>query len=507
MALLAGSVIASGQQSKTVSSPSLTNPQPTAEVRGSTQQKNPVEAGTQDKGQQSLWKQVSSNVPVTIGILSACIAALVTLTTFVFNYRATLRNQRDTQFYEALKRFGDQNSIVLRSSAAGLIGQMAEWKSGFRHPYLATALDQFFIGQLLEVDPLVRESIGKAIRRLSLIDRRRVIEALYENNMKLQRSVVSLLGRFYAAYGATQLDADSVLNAAAMITAYKFPDIQALALAHTNRTVFPDALAIGARQLELINVELRIQRANELEERLQTAAQRLQENCRLLAEILQSTFTNVSIELKETKKGFKTYRKLPFWQHRGGRALSLGGVFLPEADFGLCVIDKVNFEGAILNRAQFQHASVLDSNFSDAYLDGANFSDALLKSTRFGKIGPKVFQKVYQGYVMEYPITFASANLCNADFRGTEFVKAIMRSSSLDNAKMYSASVVDADEVDWLWENATWWKADFSESGWSIVDDGTANKTKATLALLHRKYGQNLPDDKQQIHQSISGIS
>src|SRR5438874_2074833 len=38
------------------------------------------------------------------------LAAMVAFITLVVNYRSTVRSQRDTNFYEALKRFGDKDS-------------------------------------------------------------------------------------------------------------------------------------------------------------------------------------------------------------------------------------------------------------------------------------------------------------------------------------------------------------------------------------------------------------
>lgn len=44
------------------------------------------------------------------GIVAALVGAIIALITLFVNNRNSLRSQRDTQFYEALKRFGDQQS-------------------------------------------------------------------------------------------------------------------------------------------------------------------------------------------------------------------------------------------------------------------------------------------------------------------------------------------------------------------------------------------------------------
>ena len=87
------------------------------------------------------------------GAISAAIVALMSL---AFNYRSTLQSQRDTQFYEALKRFGDEDSHILRSTAAGLLAQMGTKRViSFRQrrPYQDTALTQLLEGFLSRRGP------------------------------------------------------------------------------------------------------------------------------------------------------------------------------------------------------------------------------------------------------------------------------------------------------------------------------------------------------------------
>src|SRR6266550_6722157 len=80
----------------------------------------------------SFSDNVAENPASVIGIvgtiLAALFAALVGLTTLFVNSRSAAKAQRDTQFYEALKRLGDKDSPTIRSSAAGLLAQMAQTK-------------------------------------------------------------------------------------------------------------------------------------------------------------------------------------------------------------------------------------------------------------------------------------------------------------------------------------------------------------------------------------------
>lgn len=67
-----------------------------------------------------LWERI---VPL-ITPVGALLAAVVAFLSFSFNYRSTLLNQQDTQFFEALKRFGDKDSPAVRVSAAGLLAEL-----------------------------------------------------------------------------------------------------------------------------------------------------------------------------------------------------------------------------------------------------------------------------------------------------------------------------------------------------------------------------------------------
>ena len=58
------------------------------------------------------------------------------------NYSATLRSRADVRFYEALNLFGDSDNPTVRSTAAGLLEQMAST----RKRYFETTFDQLCVG-------------------------------------------------------------------------------------------------------------------------------------------------------------------------------------------------------------------------------------------------------------------------------------------------------------------------------------------------------------------------
>jgi hypothetical protein len=79
-----------------------------------------------------------SDVPPIASIILASVAALVSILTLIGNYISGKLAQQDTQFYEALKRFGDPNPTQ-RASAAHLLSTMAVK----RRSYLPTAVHVF----------------------------------------------------------------------------------------------------------------------------------------------------------------------------------------------------------------------------------------------------------------------------------------------------------------------------------------------------------------------------
>jgi uncharacterized protein YjbI with pentapeptide repeats len=164
---------------------------------------------------QSVAENPASVIGIIGTILAALFAALVGLITLYVNSFNAYKAQRDTQFYEALKRFGDKDSPTIRSSAAGLLAQMAqtEWKKvsikrkwpfltierSFRH--FTTALDQLLTGLLLEDNPVVLKSIGDAIEQIISHDPRKITEKLYHANLKIQEELGSLLAELFVVNG------------------------------------------------------------------------------------------------------------------------------------------------------------------------------------------------------------------------------------------------------------------------------------------------------------------
>jgi hypothetical protein len=193
-----------------------------------------------------LWQKIGDN-PAAIG---AVIAAFVALISFIFNYRATLRNQIDTQFYEAMKRFGDKDSPTLRASAAGILAQMGRrrtftvhWESPFfwRFPYLRTAFDQLLSGLLVEEDRMALKAVTSALHELISAHKTLARRRLFATNGALAMDLVRALAEFFVSKSEAKVQLQSerqwattdihndLWQEAAFVTRYKKTVLQELA--------------------------------------------------------------------------------------------------------------------------------------------------------------------------------------------------------------------------------------------------------------------------------------
>ncbi|MBC7911288.1 MAG: pentapeptide repeat-containing protein [Pyrinomonadaceae bacterium] len=166
----------------------------------------------------TFWQSVAENPASVVGvigtILGAIIVAFVSLTALYFNSRNAIKAQQDSQFYEAMKRMGDNDSPTLRASAAGLLALMAqdEWREPslskkwpfFKlersKPYFHTAVDQLMTGHLLENNPVAIESIKNALQQLVPLvphDLSAITHDLHAANLSLQDQLASLIAEFF----------------------------------------------------------------------------------------------------------------------------------------------------------------------------------------------------------------------------------------------------------------------------------------------------------------------
>jgi Pentapeptide repeats (8 copies) len=169
--------------------------------------------------QKTFWRTLSDNA----AILGALTAALVALFTLVVNQQTALRSRKDTEFYEALKRFGDKDSPTVRASAAAMLANMSDisffalrWSNNapwwrpdlnmIRYPYFGTVLDQLITGLLIEEHNVVVHGIVTGLKRVLPRDFKRSSDRLREANWRLQVELMTQLTDFFATKGLTKAD-------------------------------------------------------------------------------------------------------------------------------------------------------------------------------------------------------------------------------------------------------------------------------------------------------------
>ena len=135
-----------------------------------------VEAQTAQQAPKSWTQKLFSDPADTVGAAGTVLGAFLIIALFGLNGSAVRRLRRDTQFFEALKRFGDEGSPFQRSSAAGLLAQMGMHREfgfwwdgsyGWQTPYRQTALDQLQARLPMEENEAVALAIKGGIGQLT----------------------------------------------------------------------------------------------------------------------------------------------------------------------------------------------------------------------------------------------------------------------------------------------------------------------------------------------------
>src|SRR6266576_1634283 len=173
---------------------------------------SPTPTPTPPSFRRSMAENPTSVIGVIGAIVAASFAALVGLLTLYVNNRAGLRFHYDTQFFEAIKLFGDKNKDV-RSSAAGALGLIANRRVPkmdvhplsilkTEQPYFGVAHNQLFIALLSEQDRFTLYQIRRGIYQIIERNPGRLATALINTSARSQTGLRLALARFFVANGA-----------------------------------------------------------------------------------------------------------------------------------------------------------------------------------------------------------------------------------------------------------------------------------------------------------------
>jgi hypothetical protein len=333
---------------------------------------------------------ISAN-PQALALLGAILAATVAFVSFSFNYRATLRNQSDTQFFEALKRFGDA-SPSLRNSAVGLLVQIAgsgasRWwyEPERRRPYFTTTLNQFVTALALETEPVVAATIVRGLKQLAPLSPHTVISAIGEMNQTFQSDLVRVLAAYSASDASTPPEPVSqMIDRIASATPYtadvlrnliKRKEHVALLARLSRRSSFADLVESERLQFDTLAAEERALHRRESFDKIGITARRLNESADVLAFALYLVQPPAALRMYVDYMGERraeTNRDL--WVRFG--LVDLNGAFLADVDLSTLDLANVYFKGAQLDGADLSRTNL--QGLDDASLERADLQRANL---------------------------------------------------------------------------------------------------------------------------------
>jgi len=423
--------------------------------------------------------------------LSTLLAALVALLSFSLNYRVSLLNQQDAQFYEALKRFGDKDSPAVRACAAGLLSELGTrtrlvsagqdrqsretklrfWRpSGWKRvrPFMQTSLDQLTAGLLLEENPVVLGAIVDAIEKLLDLDPNQhgLLDKLLDQNLDLQKEMAAALADFVASRipGQNETLTDEVWQHAAAVCGYRPVVLETLA----QRFDGDKTIRLGRKTFQ---------------DMLETARRR-GPNAASASEVLRVAATRLRTNVGVWSAAFHMLRG----------TLYLDGIFLAEAKLGQSSIEKVHMQKAQLQDIESFFAKMPDASLYHGRFEGAEINSADLR-------GGALFGSSFKGASL-YNVDLHGADLERSDFSG-----ASLHECKLDGAKVYGVKVDEATE---LWKS-NWWAADFSSNYWGVDKEllgqlygrVLAAKNKNAVELVFGKEGVDSSNWLSKAHPTV----
>jgi hypothetical protein len=338
-----------------------------------------------------------STLPLFVGLI---LVSVVAISSFFFTYRATRRGQMDAQFYEALKRLGDQDNALVRSSAAitlAQVGKMKESSLQLSLPYFKPALDNLTNGLLLEDNLVISSTIADSINQLVPYAPNLVFDKLYRVNLQLQDEMVELLAEFFVAMGAKSFEdfVETGWHQASSVTSYDIKVLQDLVV----HSPLDYSLLIqkASQRFDLMNREEQRKNLMAALQDLQITAKRLRMNVDVCSRAFKYS-PRIQLPLE--------YRFIPNdWKPRAYRR-----IFLVEADLKYAKLKWVNLTDAKLQYANLSNAQLRGAKLLGANLQGANLSNAILQG---------------------------------ADLTGARLHKAILTGAKLKKANMLDAFVED----------------------------------------------------------------
>lgn len=326
------------------------------------------------------FRQSLNENPASVGtFVAALLVAIVGLVTLFVNQRSAIQNQRDTQFYEALKRFGDKDSPTVRCSAAGILAQMAALKvrdfnllhpianlKKSREPYFQTALSQLITGSILEDNMVSLRFIANSLKQIIKVDDDFSRAMLSNANRSIQDDIVIALAEFFATRNVERLEDinEDLWAVASSMTWYKSYELKHLI--RIKSTAFSGLLKSKSILFKIMSPDKAPEHVLSIEQSLRSAATRLVLNIAVYNFAFVSDIFKPSDVFKENPTAITP--------------LFLSTVDLSFKDLSFLklnktLLSKANMRGVNLNKSTLHGAWLLDADLSDAKLAGVKIDD------------------------------------------------------------------------------------------------------------------------------------
>lgn len=457
---------------------------------------------TKNSETKSFWQNIKDNTTAIITGTAALIAATIAFISFFFNYRATIRNQRDTQFYEALKRLGDKDSASTRASAAGLLSQMSKTKQGFykkTKPYYQTSFDLLSNNLILEENVSVINSITNAIKQIGFENKVTALDIFYKHNISLQRDMFDTLASYIAFFDTNfnqlsevrsdtwdVLTLDTYFNVTVLQSLINRYDIQIFLRGR-------DVTFLKQKELEY---KSRIEYREKIQEKLKTISARLRGTIVILNQILREyDFPDNRNKLLVVQDSIGSVAML-------APILDLKDVFLFEADLSFLNLENVSFYNARLIGCDFRNSNLKRANFVKSVLIGSNFqranlSDGHLESAIMDgvKAEDANFTKARLNEVSLLPLPYSAWGRETASLNGAFLAEANLSKVKFNQTRLATAQIDEKTDF----TDANWWQAEFFGGRRIVGQDVDTN----LLNQLYDKYGLDKKIKKEDLNPSV----
>ncbi len=381
---------------------------------------------------------ILESIPAILALAGSILAAFVAFRSLQRNTQTQLRIQQDTQFYEALKQFGDKDNPAMRAGAAAIISL---WAQEHKKRFFLPALIQLLAGRRLEDNPIVVDAISDSLLPLFILNPNRALVNLQEENHHVAKSLARSLSRFLAASGAQAIEsiADSLWTVVESLAEYDRKTLSWL-LRKPGTGSFREFLSSNPISDELETVVKKFAGLTPADRFRQEKTYRMQlskdaEHVRANVKLTEIVLSKLAPQ--PNSFAWILFNFLPGIKLHHGKGWGFTNSSLRKA---------VGY-GAQLQETGFTYCDLSEADLRSARLNGADLTGAILDG----------------------------AKLAIADLQG-----ANLKDATLDRADLRATKFENTNVLPQALEHTDWWKADFS-------------KQEELLEALFAKYSEAVP--------------